>query len=241
MRLDRLLGSLGIASRSGARDMIRQGRVQVDGVIVRDNAANVEEGCDLIVDGVQVDTRLERHVMMNKPVGVLTAARDTRAATVLDLLPPVYRACGCMPVGRLDKDTEGLLLFTTDGQMAHRLLAPSSQVEKEYVAQVTGQLTPQDVQAFAEGIELKDFTAQPARLTILSAQAEQSIARVVVTEGKFHQVKRMFAAIGHPVLSLTRLSVGGVLLDPSLPEGGFRPLEESEIAALYAVAQLERK
>jgi 16S rRNA pseudouridine516 synthase len=232
MRLDRLLGSLGIASRSGARDMIRQGRVQVDGVIVRDNAANVEEGCDLIVDGVQVDTRLERHVMMNKPVGVLTAARDTRAATVLDLLPPVYRACGCMPVGRLDKDTEGLLLFTTDGQMAHRLLAPSSQVEKEYVAQVTGQLTPQDVQAFAEGIELKDFTALPARLTILSAQAEQSIARVVVTEGKFHQVRRMFAARNHEVTALQRVRFGPLLLDAGLAPGQYRELSTEEVQLL---------
>ena len=232
MRLDRLLGSLGIASRSGARDMIRQGRVQVDGVIVRDNAANVEEGCDLIVDGVQVDTRLERHVMMNKPVGVLTAARDTRAATVLDLLPPVYRACGCMPVGRLDKDTEGLLLFTTDGQMAHRLLAPSSQVEKEYVAQVTGLLTPQDVQAFAEGIELKDFTALPARLTILSAQAEQSIARVVVTEGKFHQVRRMFAARDHEVTALQRVRFGPLLLDAGLAPGQYRELSTEEVQLL---------
>ena len=232
MRLDRLLGSLGIASRSGARDMISQGRVQVDGVIVRDNAANVEEGCDLIVDGVQVDTRLERHVMMNKPVGVLTAARDTRAATVLDLLPPVYRACGCMPVGRLDKDTEGLLLFTTDGQMAHRLLAPSSQVEKEYVAQVTGQLTPQDVQAFAEGIELKDFTALPARLTILSAQAEQSIARVVVTEGKFHQVRRMFAARNHEVTALQRVRFGPLLLDAGLAPGQYRELSTEEVQLL---------
>ncbi len=232
MRLDRLLGSLGIASRSGARDMIRQGRVQVDGVIVRDNAANVEESCDLIVDGVQVDTRLERHVMMNKPVGVLTAARDTRAATVLDLLPPVYRACGCMPVGRLDKDTEGLLLFTTDGQMAHRLLAPSSQVEKEYVAQVTGLLTPQDVQAFAEGIELKDFTALPARLTILSAQAEQSIARVVVTEGKFHQVRRMFAARDHEVTALQRVRFGPLLLDAGLAPGQHRELSTEEVQLL---------
>ena len=232
MRLDRLLGSLGIASRSGARDMIRQGRVQVDGVIVRDNAANVEEGCDLIVDGVQVDTRLKRHVMMNKPVGVLTAARDTRAATVLDLLPPVYRACGCMPVGRLDKDTEGLLLFTTDGQMAHRLLAPSSQVEKEYVAQVTGLLTPQDVQAFAEGIELKDFTALPARLTILSAQAEQSIARVVVTEGKFHQVRRMFAARNHEVTALQRVRFGPLLLDAGLAPGQYRELSTEEVQLL---------
>ncbi|MGI6652554.1 MAG: pseudouridine synthase [Christensenellales bacterium] len=232
MRLDRLLGLLGIASRSGARDMIRQGRVQVDGVIVRDNAANVEEGCDLIVDGVQVDTRLERHVMMNKPVGVLTAARDTRAATVLDLLPPVYRACGCMPVGRLDKDTEGLLLFTTDGQMAHRLLAPSSQVEKEYVAQVTGQLTPQDVQAFAQGIELKDFTALPARLTILSAQAEQSIARVVVTEGKFHQVRRMFAARDHEVTALQRVRFGPLLLDAGLAPGQHRELSTEEVQLL---------
>lgn len=232
MRLDRLLGSLGIASRSGARDIIRQGRVQVDGVIVRDNAANVEESCDLIVDGVQVDTRLERHVMMNKPVGVLTAARDTRAATVLDLLPPVYRACGCMPVGRLDKDTEGLLLFTTDGQMAHRLLAPSSQVEKEYVAQVTGQLTSQDVQAFAQGIELKDFTALPARLTILSAQAEQSIARVVVTEGKFHQVRRMFAARDHEVTALQRVRFGPLLLDAGLAPGQHRELSTEEVQLL---------
>lgn len=237
MRLDRLLGLLGIASRSGARELIRRGRVRIGGETVHDNALQVSAGCAMEVDGAPVDTRTTRHLMLNKPVGVLTAARDSRSATVLDLLPTVYRSCGCMPVGRLDKDTGGLLLFTTDGQTAHRLLAPASRVEKEYVARVSGMLGLQDVRAFAQGLKLSDFTAMPARLIVESANDLESVARVVVMEGKFHQVRRMFAARGHEVLALKRIRFGPIALDPALAPGAYRELTQDEWQSLLGSTQ----
>lgn len=236
MRLDRLLGLLGIASRTGAKEMIRLGRIQVDGQTMLDNTVKVHAGCALVVDGVPVDARTERHLMMNKPAGTLTAAQDRNAATVMDLLPRVYHTLSCMPVGRLDKDTEGLLLFTTDGKLTHRLLAPASGVEKEYDALVAGELTQQDVQAFADRLRLSDFEALPAQLTILRVHNGQSSARVVVTEGKFHQVKRMFAARGHEVISLKRVRFGPLTLDPALGPGEFRELREEEWQTLSACA-----
>lgn len=234
MRLDRLFSLLGIAPRTDARTMIRQGRVQVDGQTILDNTMKVPEGCRLAVDGKRVDTRTTRHLMMNKPAGTLTAAQDRHAPTVLDLLPRVYQTLACMPVGRLDKDTQGLLLFTTDGQMAHRLLAPTSGVEKEYEAVVSGELTQLDVQAFAEGLHLNDFDALPARLTVRSVHNGSSEASVVVTEGKFHQVKRMFGARGHEVLSLKRVRFGPLTLDPVLAPGEYRELNQEEWQALSA-------
>ena len=154
----------------------------------------------------------------------------------MDLLPPVYTALDCMPVGRLDKDTTGLLLLTTDGELAHRLLSPARHVNKVYEAQVDGELTPADAEAFAAGIPLKDFTALPAKLEILSP----SVAYVTVREGKYHQVKRMFGAVGKPVLELRRLSFGPLPLDEALSPGSYRELSEAEIAALYAAAGIQR-
>ncbi len=238
IRLDRLLGLLGIATRSGAKAMIRDGRIQVEGVTAHDNAMQVPANCAMTVDGVAVDIRTVRHVMMNKPAGTLTAARDHNAPTVMDLLPRVYHTLGCMPVGRLDKDTEGLLLFTTDGQLAHRLLAPASNVEKVYEATVEGRLSQHDVDAFAAGLHLGDFDALPARLTIHAVHEITSDASVTVTEGKFHQVKRMFLARGHEVQKLKRVRFGPLALDPALAPGEYRELNQEEWQALSAAAKL---
>lgn len=236
IRLDRLLASLALGSRQAVGALVRQGRVQVDGQPVRDPAQRIAEDAAITLDGQALDTRLQRHVMMNKPAGVLTAATDPRAPTVMDLLPPVYRSLKCMPVGRLDKDTEGLLLFTTDGQAAHRLLAPKQQVDKVYRAKVTGRLTQQAVRRFEEGIVLSDFTALPAQLRILEAGESESLALATVQEGKFHQVKRMFAACGHEVLALTRLRFGPLALDDALAPGQWRELTAQEWQALREAA-----
>jgi len=227
-RLDRLLSLLSYGSRAQVKTIIRQGRVQVNGQTALDAGLPVSP-LDLVkVDGLALDTRLERHVMMNKPLGVLTAARDARQKTVLDLLPDVMRSLGCMPIGRLDKDTQGLLLFTTDGQATHRLLSPRTKVAKVYRAKVEGELTQREVRRFAQGIALSDFTALPAELRILSARAEESLALVTVCEGKFHQVRRMFGACGHEVLQLERLSFGALMLDASLAPGQWRELTADE-------------
>lgn len=232
MRLDKLLSNLGVASRAGCRELLKAGRVQVDGQTVRDGAAQVSEKAAVLLDGTALDTRLARHLMLFKPAGVLTAAEDGRQQTVMDLLPGVYRSCGCMPVGRLDKDTTGLLVLTTDGELAHRLIAPGRHVDKVYEAVVDGVLDEGDAAAFAAGILLKDFTALPAKLEVLA----ENRARVTVQEGKYHQVKRMFGARGKPVLALHRASFGPLQLDETLCPGQFRELTGEETAALYAAA-----
>ena len=234
MRLDKLLSNLGVASRAGCRELLKAGRVQVDGQTVRDGAAQVSEKAAVLLDGTALDTRLARHLMLFKPAGVLTAAEDGRQQTVMDLLPGVYRSCGCMPVGRLDKDTTGLLVLTTEGELAHRLIAPGRHVDKVYEAVVDGVLDDGDVAAFASGIPLKDFTALPAKLEVLA----ENRARVTVQEGKYHQVKRMFGARGKPVLALHRATFGPLQLDETLCPGQFRELTEEETAALYAAADM---
>ena len=232
MRLDKLLSNLGVASRAECRRLLRAGRVRVAGECWRDGARNVPEGAEICMDGVPLDRRTVRHLMLNKPAGVLTATEDGKQATVMELLPALYRACGCMPVGRLDKDTTGLLLLTTDGTLAHRLIAPERHVDKVYEAEVEGALEEADIAAFAQGIPLKDFTALPARLEILGPGR----GRVTVREGKYHQVKRMFGARGKPVLRLHRTAFGPLALDAGLAPGEYRELTEKEIAALYQAA-----
>ena len=236
MRLDRWLATLSPGSRSEVKQWIRGGKAAVNGRVILDPALSFETETDsLTLEGRPVDGRVMRHVMLHKPAGVLTAARDPKQPTVMDLLPPVYRGIGCMPVGRLDKDTTGLLLLTCDGELNHRLLSPARHVDKRYRAIVSGQLEEKDIEAFAAGMDLGDFTALPARLAILAP----SLGEVTVAEGKFHQVKRMFAATGHEVVSLHRCAFGPLELDPGLAEGQWRELTETELAALKQAAGME--
>ena len=237
MRLDRWLTTLGVGSRSEVKAWIRGGEAAVNGRIIRDPALSFDTEKDaLSLRGKALDGRVTRHVMMNKPAGVLTAARDPKQPTVMDLLPPVYRSTGCMPVGRLDKDTTGILIFTSDGELNHRLLSPGRHVDKVYRALVQGTPGEEAVTAFAAGMDLGDFTAQGAKLTVLKAGAETSLAEVTVAEGKFHQVKRMFAAAGHEVLELHRRAFGPLELDPELREGEWRELTDAEVTALKKAA-----
>ncbi len=236
LRLDRWLVTLGVGSRSEMQKLIRKGGVQVDGLPVRDPGQQVNEHTAVLtVNGQPLDGRLTRHVMLHKPAGLLTAARDKKQPTVMDLLPEAYVAIGCMPVGRLDKDTTGLLLLTTDGELNHRLLAPGRHVDKTYIAEVDGPLEASHIAAFAAGLHLSDFDAQPARLEILGP----TTGRVTVHEGKFHQVKRMFSAVGREVVKLHRETFGSLKLDSELPEGKWRELTEEELKALYQDAQME--
>ena len=238
LRLDRWLVTLGVGSRSEMQKLIRKGGVKVNGAMVKDPGQQVDENtAELTVNGTAVDGRLTRHVMLHKPAGLLTAARDKKQSTVMDLLPDVYNAIGCMPVGRLDKDTTGLLFLTTDGELNHRLLSPGRHVDKTYLAEVDGPLDASHVAAFAEGLHLSDFDAQPARLEIIEPQT----GRVTVHEGKFHQIKRMFTAVGREVTKLHRETFGSLTLDPNLPEGQWRELTDEELASLYSDAQMEGK
>ncbi len=227
MRIDRYLSlSLGI-SRKEAAALIRKGAVLMDGATVSSKEQKVSG--QVTVNGDAVCYQEHIHLMMNKPAGVLTAARDKSAPTVMELIDPVFVKRGISPVGRLDKDVTGLLIFTTDGELNHRLASPSRAVPKVYTAKVNGILTQGDIAAFERGLELRDFTARPAQLEIM----EESVGRLTVTEGKFHQVKRMFAAVGKPVEKLRRNSLATVELDASLAEGEWRQLLPEEIETLY--------
>lgn len=237
MRLDKYLALAGLGSRRDVRALVRAGRVAVDGAPARDAGVRIDpETAAVRVDGERLIHRARELIMLNKPAGVITAAADPRHQTVMDLLPRRFVAAGCMPVGRLDRDADGLLLLTTDGQLAHRLLSPRRHVDKVYRVTVDGQLAQADVEAFSAGIALAGFTALPAVLEILPAGTE---ARVTVREGKYHQVKRMFAARGRTVTRLTRIAFAGLALDAALAPGDWRHLTEGEEAALIAASRGE--
>ena len=227
MRLDRLLSELGVASRSELRSIIRAGRVKVDGAVVTAPDRRVDAQINTIsLDGELLRWQRFRYFMMDKPEGVLSVTEDRRQETVLDRLPPELKKLELFPVGRLDKDTSGLLLLTNDGDFAHRVISPKSGVEKRYRAEVEGIPDEADVRAFAEGIVLADGThCLPARLEING----ESVCYVTVMEGKYHQVKRMLAACGKPVKHLRRLSVGSLELGESLEPGGIRELGQEDL------------
>ena len=229
-RLDKIISATGKKSRREVREMVRQGRVPVDGKPAPAADTKVDpQTAVILLDGEPLGYEKFTYVMLHKPAGVLTATEDRRQETVLDLLPPELRRRALSPVGRLDKDTEGLLLLTNDGQLAHRLLSPKSHVDKVYYARVDGALEPGDIAAFAAGMTLGDgLECLPAGLEILSPTE----ALVTLREGKFHQVKRMLAARGKPVLYLKRLSMGRLRLDPALAPGAWRMLTEEERSAL---------
>ena len=237
VRLDKAVALTGL-TRSEARRAIAAGRVQVDGRPVRDAAMQVQPE-QVRVDGVQPEEPGALYIMVNKPAGVLTATEDRRLPTVVDLLPPALRRRDLGPVGRLDRDVTGLVLLTTDGQLAHRLISPKWKAEKLYRARCEGMLTEREVEAFASGVVLSDFTARPARLVLLETGDDGSTADVALTEGKFHQVKRMFAAVGHPLTGLERLRIGCLSLDPALGPGAWRHLTGDEARALRRMCELE--
>ena len=229
-RLDKIISATGKKSRREVREMVRQGRVLVAGKPAPAADMKVDpQTAVILLDGEPLGYEMFTYVMLHKPAGVLTATEDRRQETVLDLLPPELRRRALSPVGRLDKDPEGLLLLTNDGQLAHRLLSPKSHVDKVYYARVDGALEPGDIAAFAAGMTLGDgLECLPAGLEILSPTE----ALVTLREGKFHQVKRMLAARGKPVLYLKRLSMGRLRLDPALAPGAWRMLTEEERSAL---------
>lgn len=235
-RLDKLLAGTGKWSRREVKVLVRQGLVRVDGRL----AASAEDKLDpaaaiITVAGETISLCRFTYVMLHKPAGVLTATEDRKQPTVLDLLPPELRRIGLAPVGRLDKDTEGLLLLTNDGELAHRLLSPKYHVDKRYLARVDGELSAADTEAFARGMTLGDgLECLPAGLEVLPDR----VCIVTLREGKFHQVKRMLAARGAPVLYLKRLSMGPLTLDDSLAAGAYRLLRAEEISALYRVCGL---
>lgn len=233
-RLDKMIASTGKWSRREAKELARRGLVTVNGSAVRSVEEKFDpETAEISVNGETLCYRRYTWIMLNKPSGYLSATEDGRGKTVLDLLPAELRRL--FPVGRLDKDTEGLLLLTNEGGLAHALLSPKRHVDKVYYVRTAGRLTEEDRRAFAAGMSLGDgLQCLPAGLEILAA-GEESEARVTLREGKFHQVKRMLAARGKPVTYLERIRMGNLSLDRELSRGTFRFLTEEEIAGLRAL------
>lgn len=232
-RLDKIIASTGRYSRREVKQLIRQGRVLLNGTAPRSAEEKADpERATILVDGMTLTYQKYTWIMLHKPAGVLSATEDGRGKTVLDLLPEELRRRNLFPVGRLDKDTEGLLLLTNEGGLAHDLLSPRHHVDKVYYARCTGPLSQEDCRAFADGMVLEDGTqCLPAGLEILASGLE-SEALVTLREGKFHQVKRMLAARGAPVVYLKRLKMGNLTLDPGLAPGEFRFLSEEEVGLL---------
>ena len=226
-RLDKILSGTGRWSRREVKDLVKAGRVTADGAVVaRPEDKFDREAVELRVDGEAVDGERYCYLMLHKPGGVLSATEDPKQPTVLDLLPPHLRRVGLFPVGRLDKDTEGLLLLTNDGPLGHRLLAPKKHVDKVYFVRVEGRLDQEDRRAFRTGVVLGDgLRCLPAELEVLEPP---DTGLVTLREGKYHQVKRMLASRGKPVTYLKRLSMGPLRLDPELAPGAWRPLTQGE-------------
>ena len=235
MRLDKYLVACAVGSRTEVKNFLKAGRVMVNGKKEKSAKLQINEDTDEICFGGQ---KLEYeefvYYMMNKPQGVISATEDPKHKTVLDLLDDLARSKEVFPVGRLDIDTHGLLLLTNDGKLAHALLSPKRHVDKTYLAQINGVMTDEDIETFAQGIPLKDFTCQPAKLELVSVDTEknQSLVRVIIAEGKFHQVKRMVAYCGKEVVDLQRLTMGTLTLDEDLKRGEWRRLTKEELEGL---------
>ena len=218
-RLDKLLASQGMLSRREVKELITKGRVTIDGTVEKHPERKVTGEEQIVVAG---------ELMLHKPQGVVSAARDARDKTVLELVPPEYRRKELFPAGRLDKDTTGLMILTDDGALAHEILAPKKHVPKQYRVTIDIPMTEEMVHRFAEGIELKDGRCRPAELTIES----EDTGVVTLREGRYHQIKRMFGCCGATVTGLHRLSMGALRLDDTLAPGECRPLSEEEISLL---------
>jgi len=232
VRLDKYLASMGKGTRSEVKGYIRKGRVKVDGKVVKSSDLKLDSiKSEVYLDNEKVEYVTYEYYMLNKPAGVISATTDNYNKTVVELITDSKNK-DIFPVGRLDKDTEGLLLITNDGDLAHKLLSPKNHVGKVYYARVQGLITNKDVEQFAEGIKLDDeFTTLPARLTILEA-GEISIIEVTIYEGKFHQIKRMFESVGKEVIYLKRVSMGKLILDEALSPGEFRELTKEELTKI---------
>ena len=232
IRLDKYLADMSIGTRTEVKKLIRQGKVAVDGLIVKNPDIKVDiDTQNVTCNGIAVTYETYEYYMLNKPAGVISATSDKTEKTVLDLIDSKKRK-DLFPVGRLDKDTEGLLLITNDGELAHRLLSPKKHVDKLYYARVEGVVGMEDIDVFAKGLDIGEGEyTKPAKLIVLKSDVISEI-ELTIQEGKFHQVKRMFEAVGKKVIYLKRLEMGTLKLDEGLALGEYRPLTQKELEDL---------
>jgi 16S rRNA pseudouridine516 synthase len=233
LRIDKMLANLGYGSRKEVKQLLKSGAVMIDDIVVKDAKQQVDPTIQTVtLNGEVIEYKEYIYLLMNKPPGVLSATEDNVDETVIDLLEIEDQVYEPFPVGRLDKDTEGLLLITNDGQLAHRLLSPKKHVPKTYFAVIDREVTDEDVRAFSEGVVLDDgYKTKPGKLKILKSGTHSDV-ELTITEGKFHQVKRMFEAVGKRVIYLQRISMGPLVLDETLEPGEYRELTDEEIELL---------
>ena len=233
-RLDKVLSNLGYGTRKEIKQVVRKGLIEVNGEIVKDNGMQIDPEVDkILVNGEEIFYRKYIYLMMNKPDGVVSATFDNRDETVIDLLEIEHQVFEPFPVGRLDKDTVGLLLLTNDGELNHRLISPKWKVDKVYYAKIDKKVTEVDIKKFKNGITLDDgYICKEAKLEILESSDSGSEVMITILEGKFHQVKRMFEAVDKSVVYLKRVEFGTLQLDEDLEEGEYRELTEEEVAIL---------
>lgn len=236
-RLDKILSDLGFGSRKEVKALVKSKEVTVDGNVATDSGMQVDpDKSEIFVSGEKVNYKKYIYLMMNKPDGVVSATFDNIDKTVVDLLTPEFKAFNPFPVGRLDKDTVGLLLLTNDGDLNHKLISPKWHVDKVYYAKINKPLVAEDIKAFFDGVTLDDgYVCMSAKLDIINSGENGSEALITIQEGKFHQVKRMFKSVDKEVVYLKRISFGGLNLDGGLEEGAFRELSELEESILKKV------
>lgn len=229
-RLDKMIASQGKYSRREAQELIKGGKVKVNGITVRDRGAKSDDEKDTVtVNGEQLDFQKFVYIMLNKPKGVVSATNDKNEKTVIDLVPKEYKRRNLFPAGRLDITTTGFVLITDDGDFAHRILSPKNHIEKTYEARLAEKVTDEQIKRVSEGIELKDGTkCLPAKVTVIE-DGDKPLVEIKICEGKYHQIKRMFAAAGNGVIGLKRTQMGGLMLDPNLKEGEIRLLTVREV------------
>lgn len=234
-RLDKVLSNLGYGTRKEIKQVVKKGFVTVNEKVVKDSGIQIDpENDTIVINGEEIEYKKYIYLMMNKPAGVISATYDKRDETVIDLLYMEDQVFEPFPVGRLDKDTVGLLLLTNDGDLNHKLISPKYHVDKVYYAEINAPITEKDIKAFENGVTLDDgYKCMSAKLSVIENLDDSSKVEVVVQEGKYHQVKRMFEARGKSVVYLKRTSFGNLPLDESLEEGEYKELSESELAVLY--------
>lgn len=229
-RLDKILASQGTLSRRDVKEIIKKGRVTLNGIVVRDSAVKVDLNTDIVaIDGEQISLKKHIYIMMNKPQGVISASDSESDETVVDLVPDELFRKGLFPAGRLDKDTTGFVLITDDGDFAHKILSPKNHIFKTYLARLQHELTVSDIETLEKGITLADGTILKEAKVEIVENSETPLIKIMICEGKYHQVKRMFAATGNKVIELHRSKMGELELDPNLKPGECREITPEEL------------
>ncbi len=232
-RLDKIIANQGLASRSEVKAMVRRGEITLNGVIVKDSSVKADYDDEILVNGTSLNQTQYTYIMLNKPQGVVSATNDSKDKTVVDILPEELKRKNLFPAGRLDKDTVGFCLITDDGDFAHRILSPVNHVTKTYVAEISNPINYNDAkQKFADGIVLGDGTVLLSAILEELSAGDKPVYKVIIKEGKYHQVKRMFLSCGAEVTKLKRIAIGGLPLDESLREGSARLITADEIRAI---------